>query len=783
MSLVMEKLEGVKLRGSKLVAACPACRELGADKSADHLVIYSDGRFGCAVHPKDELHRRRIWWLAGDREALPDAEGGSLSIRSKSGDQITVVRRVSFRARAASKDQLEENRFGTDATADSGLAEKTDAPACPLSPEESIQGTDGTAKSDIVKLSKHQKGTKGSNGSKNPARSDPAVGGVPEHENLLNGKAAVPSVPNLETLLRHGTGVAGVPKPVVTRSRDDLGWIAADLATATRVALDVETYGSGKGDALDPWKGEIRLLTLSRHNGPLWTIDLMEVGYDLGPLAPILEKATVIAHNAKFDLLWLRARCGLNMGNVICTLTAARLLTAGLKPDNRLDSCLKRYLDVPPGDDHSRSDWGTADLTEDQLTYAARDVAHLHELAGVLEHQIEINALEEVWELEKDLLPYVVEMEAAGIAVDVDRLTSIRDASQAEAEDCSHALREALGKPDLNPASPVQLLPALREKGLPLDSTREEDLKAHDDGHLVPLLLSYRTAQKRAQQAVSLLEHVQTDGRIHGRFEPTGTATGRFSSKEPNLQNVGRGELRQAFIAPEGRRLVVADYSQIELRAAAAIAEENRMIEAYQAGKDLHSLTASTVLGKAEDEVTKEDRQTAKSCNFGLIYGQSAPGLMRYAATSYGVHLSKKQAQEIRGAFFRTFSKIRQWHSRRRQDANFGAKEIRTRLGRRRLIPGIASSWERFTALVNMPVQGGTADGMKRAIILVAQRIPEDALLVATVHDELVVECREENAEAVKEILTKSMTEAMGALFPEVPVEVEANICSNWGEK
>ena len=563
----------------------------------------------------------------------------------------------------------------------------------------------------------------------------------------------------------------------------DLDRIAADLKGTARIALDLETYGPRKGDGLDPWKGEIRLLTLSRHNGPLWTIDLMEVGYDLGPLAPILEKATVIAHNAKFDLLWLRARCGLSMGNVICTLTAARLLTAGLKPGNRLDACLKRYLDVRPGDDHSRSDWGTADLTEEQLAYAARDVVHLHELAGVLEQEIQTNSLEEVWTLERTLLPCVVDMEAAGIAVDVDRLASIRDASQAEAEDCSHALREALGKPDLNPASPVQLLPALREKGLPLDSTSEEDLKAHDDGHLVPLLLSYRTAQKRAQQAVSLLEHVQTDGRIHGRFEPTGTATGRFSSKEPNLQNVGRGELRQAFIAPEGRRLVVADYSQIELRAAAAIAEENRMIEAYQAGKDLHSLTASTVLGKAEDEVTKEDRQTAKSCNFGLIYGQSAPGLMRYAATSYGVHLSKKQAQEIRGAFFRTFSKIRQWHSRRRQDANFGAKEIRTRLGRRRLIPGIASSWERFTALVNMPVQGGTADGMKRAIILVAQRIPEDALLVATVHDELVVECREENAEAVKEILTKSMTEAMGALFPEVPVEVEANICSNWGEK
>jgi DNA polymerase-1 len=228
---------------------------------------------------------------------------------------------------------------------------------------------------------------------------------------------------------------------------------------------------------------------------------------------------------------------------------------------------------------------------------------------------------------------------------------------------------------------------------------------------------------------------------------------------------------------------VVADYSQIELRAAAAIAGERKMIESYKAGEDLHRKTAAAVLCLERDEVTKSDRQLAKAVNFGLLYGQSAPGLMRYAASSYGVSLSEGQAQEIRKAFFRTYTKLRQWHARCRQDADYGEKEARTRLGRRRLIPGNASSWERFTARVNMPVQGGTADGMKQAIILVAQRIPEGAHLVATVHDELVVECREEDAEAVKKIVTDSMTEAMAELFPEVPIEVEANICSNWGEK
>jgi len=572
-------------------------------------------------------------------------------------------------------------------------------------------------------------------------------------------------------------------RATVCTSRADLDLVADDLRGATRIALDIETYGQRKGDGLDPWNGDIRLLTVGRHTGPLWTVDLMAVGYDLGPLKPVLESATLIAHNAKFDLGWLRLKCGLHAPKVLCTLTAARLLTAGIKPGNDLDSCLERYLNIPPGDDQARSDWGSMLLTDDQLAYAARDVAFLHDLAGVLEAELEINGLDEVWALECELLPCIIDMEAAGIAVDAEMLASVRDASQGEAQKTREALREALGMPTLNLSSPAQLLSALRAAGIALESTREESLKAADDGRLVPLVLAFREAEKRAQQAESLLGHIRSDGRIHARFEPTGTATGRFSSKEPNLQNIGRGQLREAFTPPPGRRLVVADYSQVELRAAAAIAGETRMIDAYKAGTDLHRLTAAKVLGKPLEEVTKADRQLSKSVNFGLIYGQSAPGLVRYAATSYGVTMTGQEAKSIRSAFFKAYPALREWHTNAHQDAEFGAKEVRTRLNRRRLIPGDASNWERFTALVNTPVQGGTADGMKRAIVLVAQRIPADARIVSTVHDELVVECGEQDAETVRSILSQSMTEAMAALFPEVPVEVEANICTTWAEK
>jgi DNA polymerase-1 len=565
--------------------------------------------------------------------------------------------------------------------------------------------------------------------------------------------------------------------------RTDLERVAADLTGAPRIALDIETYGERKGDGLDPWKGEIRLLTLSRQGGPIWTIDLRATGYDLGPLKTILEGAGIIAHNAKFDLLWLRVKCGLVAKHVHCTLTAARLLVAGTKPGNNLDQCLERYLGVAPAADHSRSDWGSMLLTDDQLAYAARDVAYLHDLLAVMESELAKSGLTTVWDLESKLLPCVIGMEATGIHLERGKLESIAAEADRLAQKAADDLRVALGNQGINPASPSQILGALRGAGIKLESTAEEVLKAADDGHLVPLVLAHREASKRAQQAESLVGHIQKDGRIHGRFEPLGTATGRFSSKEPYLQNIGRGEMREAFTAPDGKRLIVADYSQIELRAAAAIAGETKMIEAYQAGADLHKRTAASILGKSEDEVTKADRQLAKAAGFGNLYGQSAPGLVRYAATSYGVTMDEDEATHIRQAFFRTYSRLRQWHGTSHNLAEAGVTEVRTRTGRRRLIPSTASDWERFTALVNTPVQGGTADGMKHALIMIHERLPKSARIVSTVHDEVVVECEESSAEPCRQIITTAMVEAMSALFPEVPVEVEANICTTWAEK
>lgn len=573
------------------------------------------------------------------------------------------------------------------------------------------------------------------------------------------------------------------PLPVIHTTRKGLEIVATDIADADSVALDIETYGNRKGDALDPWRGDIRLLTVHRAGGQIHIIDLRATGYDLGPLAELLPGKLVVGHNIKFDALWLRQKCGIGLPRVFCTLTAARLLSAGTKPGNNLDQCLHRYLGIVPAADKSASDWGAMLLTEDQIAYAARDVAHLEPLKGRLEHELEMNGLDAVASLEMSLLPVVVEMEHAGMAVDADRLRRIEGEARAKASTVATHVRDLLGTPDLNLGSPAQLLTALQARGLLIENTTEETLQSCGEKSIIPQILEYRGLEKQAQQAASLIECVAPDGRIHGRFEPTGTATGRFSSKNPNLQNIGRGELRDCFVAPEGRVLVVADYSQVELRAAAAIAGETRMIDAYRRGDDLHRATAAAVLGKESAGVTKEDRQLAKAVNFGLLYGQSHKGLVRYAATSYGVTMSEDQADSIRRTFFRTYGHLRQWHGESHVRAEKGVEEIRTALGRRRLIPPVASEWERFTALVNTPVQGGCADGMKQAIVLVASRLPDGAQIISTVHDELIVEAQESIAEQVRGILESTMREAMADLFPQVPIEVEAKVCQSWGEK
>ena len=248
-----------------------------------------------------------------------------------------------------------------------------------------------------------------------------------------------------------------------------------------------------------------------------------------------------------------------------------------------------------------------------------------------------------------------------------------------------------------------------------------------------------------------------------------------MSCEDPCVQNPPRDKRYRACIqAPEGRVLVKADYSQIELRIAAKIANDRTMLRAYGDSGDLHTLTARTLLGRefADDAEKQQARQLAKAVNFGLLYGMGAETLKGYARNSYGVEMSLEEARKHRQRFFQTYRGLQRWHARQPE----GAVETRTLTGRRRA----QVTW--FTQKLNSPVQGTGADGLKRALALLWERRDQcpGAFPVLACHDELVIECDAAQAPDAEEWLRKAMLDGMAPLVHPVPVEIETQIGPTW---
>ena len=211
------------------------------------------------------------------------------------------------------------------------------------------------------------------------------------------------------------------------------------------------------------------------------------------------------------------------------------------------------------------------------------------------------------------------------------------------------------------------------------------------------------------------------------------------------------------------------------------------MLAAYQSGEDIHARTAASILGKPIKQVTKQDRQLAKAVNFGLLYGQSANGLVTYAKRGFEVDLTDEEATSLHKKFFAAYQGLKKWHEEARAKANSKVNEVRTLMGRRKLLPPNSRDtfWTRFSAgFLNMVIQGTCADGLKLAMMELADKLPEDAHMVATIHDELIVECPVGIADEVCRLTEEAMKEAMSdVLGSEMPVEVEAKVCECWKEK
>ena len=502
--------------------------------------------------------------------------------------------------------------------------------------------------------------------------------------------------------------------------------------------------------------------------------------------AEVLESIvsqTLVIHHAGFDLRFLASKLGLWPENVFCTLTASRLLDPLKSVRNSLGPVLERYLDVKLPKEYGASDWGAMVLTEDQMKYARDDVRYLIRLRDILAQELDHACLSHVFELEMALIPIITRMEMRGFAVDIELVRVMLAQEKTKAANLGNNIRTAFDTPALNPNSPEQVQKAFELTGITLENTEEETLCAIDDPR-AKLVLDYRGTEKLVDTLESLLENERA-GRIYAQFNPLGAVSGRFSSKGPNLQQIPRGAVRAAFVASApDRLLIVADYSQIELRVAALIADERVMIEAFRNGQDLHTLIAASSLRIALEKITKDQRDIGKTINFGFLYGRSAEGYRRGVRKDYGLILSSNEAAAYRTTFFSTYPAIAAWHEdAMRKSKDRGNAHARTILGRL-LCAQRDADWARFNLFTNYIVSGSCADLLKAAMIKIAPVLPSDCHLVATVHDELIYDVPADLASQYCGMIRLAMEESFVEMFGSaVPVKAEAKVCRNWGEK
>ncbi len=478
-----------------------------------------------------------------------------------------------------------------------------------------------------------------------------------------------------------------------------------------------------------------------------------------------------------------------------------KALSLGCKVENvKLDTVLAAYLLNPSASGYEVSrlaaeygvalpDFSGQDVSEPEDLLCA---AAMPKLCAALSRAIDENSQRELLEAIEIPLAYVLaQMEHVGFSVDQGSIETYGKEMERQVQELHDSIIAQVGY-EFNINSPKQLGEALFDKlGLPHGKKTKSGWSTNADvleklrylNPVVDEVLRYRTVAKlKSTYCDGLLKVIGPDGRIHSSFNQTETRTGRISSTEPNMQNIpvrtpiGR-ELRKFFAAENGV-LVDADYSQIELRVLAHVANDSAMREDFLEGRDIHASTAARVFRMPQDMVTKEMRSRAKAVNFGIVYGIGAFSL------SKDIGVSRKEADEYIKEYLKNYSGVDAYMKRVAEEAREKGY-VEDIFGRRRYLPELRSTnfnlrsfGERVAR--NMPIQGAAADIIKIAMIRVSSRLEREKLrakLILQVHDELIVECPEEEAEQVQKLLTEEME---GAVALSVPMVADAHAGKTW---
>jgi DNA polymerase-1 len=616
------------------------------------------------------------------------------------------------------------------------------------------------------------------------------------------------------------THTASEPKPI-TRHEGDItvhivnddqsfGALLQRLNSSKVISFDTETTST------DQMRADLVGISLAVDGEEGWYIP---VGHqaDFGKQLPIkkvidalrdpLTNARIkkVGHNLKYDFVML-VRNGLRPDPLTFDTMVAEWLTNPTSHNLGLKNLAWVRLDFRMTEITELIGTGRKQITMDQVPiekaapYAAMDAIAVIRLLPGLQDELKANsALKLFEEIEMPLVPVLADMEMTGIALDINFLKHMSGELQTRMDELENRVYEFVGE-RFNINSTQQLSNAIfnRLKLVPPDRTRRTDagnystsaevLESLKGKHpVVDLLLEYRELSKlKSTYLDSLPEQVNPHtGRVHTSYNQAGSVTGRIASSDPNLQNIpvrtelGR-QVRQAFIAAPGFILLSVDYSQVELRIAAHMSNDQAMLAAFRADQDIHTATAAAILGKTLDKVTKDERRNAKAINFGLLYGMSPYGLTRTS------DLTLAEAEDFVEAYFQQFPGVKGYlDNMRRLAAQQGYVE--TLLGRRRYFPGLKSGGNQQTRAreereaINAPIQGTAADIMKIAMARVSKALIDNDLaghMLLQVHDELVLECPQKELIKTALIVRTMMENAYNLV---IPLKTEARSGHDWG--